>query len=435
MRHRNSRKVKNNGIPSNILIEPDIMNSIAPLHAPMRQFPVSNGELAVGGFPLKHLVARVGRTPFYVYDRALLTRRVEELRAALPTRLKLHYAIKANPMPALVAHMAARVDGADVASGGELKIALDAGLSPQGISFAGPGKTETELWQAVASGVLTVIESFREVPLLAAISKSLGLPARVAVRVNPDFELKSAGMKMGGGPKPFGVDTARIPELLQAIGEAKLAFEGFHVFAGSQNLKAGAIAEALRKGYALITELAANAPAPLKVINLGGGFGIPYFPGEQALDLTPIGTALTGIAEEAAKTFPQAEIVIELGRYLVGEAGLYVTRIIDRKVSNEELFLVVDGGMHHHLAASGNFGQVLRKNYPVAIGSRMHAIKAEVVTIVGSLCTPLDILAERMVLPRAEPGDLVAIFQSGAYGASASPQAFLGHPPPLEVLV
>ncbi|MDR1855400.1 MAG: pyridoxal-dependent decarboxylase, exosortase A system-associated [Azoarcus sp.] len=401
----------------------------------MKQFPVHNGELVVGGIPLKQLVARVGCTPFYAYDRALLSRRVEELRAALPTRLKLHYAMKANPMPALVAHMAARVDGMDVASGGELKIALDVGVAPKDISFAGPGKTETELQQAVASGVLVIVESFREVSLLAAISKMLGLPARVAVRINPDFELKSAGMKMGGGPKPFGVDAARVPDLLKSIGEAGLAFEGFHIFVGSQNLRAGAIAEALRKSYTLVTELAAYAPGPIKLINLGGGFGIPYFPGEQSLDLTPIGTVMTTLVEEASKAFPQAELVIELGRYLVGESGLYVSRVLDRKVSNGELFLVIDGGMHHHLAASGNFGQVLRKNFPVAIGSRMHAIKAEAVTIVGPLCTPLDILAERMVLPRGEPGDLVVIFQSGAYGATASPQAFLGHPPVVEVLV
>ena len=401
----------------------------------MKQFPVNNGELIVGGIPLKQLVARVGRTPFYVYDRALLTRRVEDLRAAMPSRLKLHYAIKANPMPALVAHMASRVDGFDVASASELKVALDAGAAAHRISFAGPGKSAEELTQAVASRVLILIESFREVPLLAAASQALNLPARVAVRVNPNFELKSAGMKMGGGPRPFGIDVDRVPELLKAIGEAKLAFEGFHLFVGSQNLRAGAIAEALRKSYSLVTELAADAPAPIRIINLGGGFGIPYFPGEQSLDLTPIGTTLTGILEEAAKTFPLAEIVIELGRYLVGEAGLYVSRIIDRKVSFGELFLVVDGGMHHHLAASGNFGQVLRKNYPVAIGSRMHSIKAESVSIVGPLCTPLDILAERRVLPRGEPGDLIVIFQSGAYGASASPQAFLGHPPPLEVLV
>jgi diaminopimelate decarboxylase len=403
----------------------------------MKQFPVSNGELAVGGMPLRQLVARVGRTPFYAYDRALLTRRVEELRAALPTRLKLHYAIKANPMPALVSHMATRVDGVDVASGGELKIALDAGVAPHDISYAGPGKSEGELRQAVAAGILIIVESFREVTLLATISKALELPARVAVRINPSFELKSAGMKMGGGPKPFGVDAEKVPELLQAISAAGIAFEGFHLFTGSQNLRAGAIAETLRKSFTLITELAAQVPlpSPIKVINLGGGFGIPYFPGEQSLDITPIGTALTSIVEEAAKAFPQAEIVIELGRYLVGEAGLYVSRIVDRKVSNGEIFLVIDGGMHQHLAASGNFGQVLRKNYPVAIGNRMHAIKAEAVNVVGPLCTPLDILAERMVLPRGEPGDLIVIFQSGAYGASASPQAFLGHPPVLEVLV
>ncbi|MDR2261123.1 MAG: pyridoxal-dependent decarboxylase, exosortase A system-associated [Azoarcus sp.] len=411
------------------------MNSIAPLHTPMKQFPVSNGELFVGGMPLRQLAARVGRTPFYAYDRGLVSRRVEELRNALPTRLKLHYAIKANPMPALVAHIAALIDGVDVASAGELKTALDAGIAPRNISFAGPGKSDNELRQAVAAGILVNIESFREIPLLAAAAKELGVPARVAVRVNPDFELKSAGMKMGGGPKPFGVDAAKVPELLQAIAGAGLAFEGFHLFSGSQNLKAGAIAEALRKSFTLITELAASAPVPPKVINLGGGFGIPYFPGEQSLDLTPLGTALTSIVEEAAKAFPQAEIVIELGRYLVGEAGIYVSRIVDRKVSNGEIFLVIDGGLHQHLAASGNFGQVLRKNFPAAIGNRMHALKAEAVTIVGPLCTPLDVLAERMVMARGEPGDLVVIFQSGAYGATASPQAFLGHPPVVEVLV
>ncbi len=406
-----------------------------PVHTPMKQFPMQGGELLINGIPLSRVAARIGRTPFYVYDRSLLTSRVKQLRSALPSAIKLHYAMKANPMPALVCHMAGLVDGIDVASAGELMVALDAGANPQEISFAGPGKTEAELRQAVAAGILINVESFREVPILAAAAKELGLPARVAVRVNPDFELKSSGMKMGGGPKQFGVDAEQVPELLAEIGSAGLAFEGFHLFAGSQNLKPESIIEAQQKSFALACKLAEHAPAPVKFLNLGGGFGIPYFPGEQPLDLTQIGTNLTDIVEQAKICLPQAEIVIELGRYFVGEAGLYVSKVIDKKVSRGQTYLVTDGGLHHHLSASGNFGQVIRKNYPAAIGNRMGAEGQENVSVVGPLCTPLDLLADRMSLSVAQPGDLVVIYQSGAYGASASPQGFLGHPGVVEALI
>ena len=406
-----------------------------PAHTPMDQFPSAGRELLVGGIPLERLVDRVGQTPFYAYDRELLTRRVAELRAALPASIKLHYAMKANPMPAVVSHMARLVDGIDVASGGELRVALDSGADPREISFAGPGKRHAELRQAVAAGILINIESFREVAELAAIRQATGLPARVAVRVNPDFELKGSGMKMGGGPKQFGVDAEQVPELLAEIGKAGLAFEGFHLFAGSQNLRPEAIVEAQRKCFELALRLAESAPAPVKFLNLGGGFGIPYFPGEQHLDLSSIGANLAAIAAEAGEKMPHAQIVIELGRYLVGEAGIYVTKVLDRKVSRGHVFLVVDGGLHHHLSASGNFGQVIRKNYPAAIGNRMDEPAGEAVSVVGPLCTPLDILADKMPLPEARPGDLVVIFQSGAYGATASPRGFLSQPDLVEVLV
>lgn len=406
-----------------------------PAHAPQTVFADADGELIVGGQPLSRLAARVGQTPFYAYDRGAIARRVAELRAALPPAIELHYAMKANPMPALVGHMARLVDGIDVASAGELQVALDAGADPRHVSFAGPGKRDAELRQAVAAGILVNVESFRELAPLAEASATLGMPARVAVRVNPDFELKSSGMKMGGGPKPFGVDAEQVPELLALIARAGLAFEGFHLFAGSQNLKAEAIVEAQRKSFDLALRLAEHAPAPVRTLNLGGGFGIPYFPGEQALDLAPIGAGLADIVAEAAHAAPEARIVLELGRYLVGEAGVYVCRITDIKVSRGHTYLVTDGGLHHHLSASGNFGQVIRKNYPVAIGNRMGTPPAaEPVSVVGPLCTPLDVIADRMLLPAAQVGDLVAIFQSGAYGASASPQAFLGHPQVVEIL-
>lgn len=406
-----------------------------PVHAPMRQFDVQGPDLMVAGKPLRQLADELGRTPFYVYDRGLLTRRAEALRAALPPGLQVHYAMKANPLPAVVACLVGLVDGIDVASAGEMGVALAQGADPRHMSFAGPGKRAEELRAAVEAGVLVNVESFRELPLLARASQDLGRPARVAVRVNPDFELKGSGMRMGGGPKQFGVDAEDVPRLLADIGRLGLQFEGFHLFAGSQNLRAEAICEAQRLSYELAMRLAAAAPAPVRHLNLGGGFGIPYFPGEQPLDLAPIGAHLAELQGRASQDLPQAQLVLELGRYLVGEAGLYVARVLDRKVSRGQVFLVTDGGLHHHLAASGNFGQVIRKNYPVAIGNRMDAPATESVHVVGPLCTPLDLLAERMMLPAAGEGDLVVVYQSGAYGASASPQGFLGHPGCLEVLV
>ena len=407
-----------------------------PAHSEVPQLArTARGDLLVGGVPLTRLAERVGSTPFYAYDRGLLRSRVAELKTVLPPEIELHFAMKANPMPAVVALMAGLVGGIDVASAGELKVALDAGADPGHVSFAGPGKRESELRQAVAAGVLINAEGLRELSVLGRLQQQLGLPARVALRVNPDFELKGSGMKMGGGPKQFGLDVELIPEAMALLRAEGLRFEGFHLFAGSQNLRAEAICEAQRKSFALALRLAADAPAPVRFLNLGGGFGIPYFPGETRLDLAPVGANLGQIVAQAKTGMPEASIVIELGRYLVGEAGIYVTRIVERKVSRGQVFLVTDGGLNHHLAASGNFGQVLRKNYPVTIVPRSGTAAREIASVVGPLCTPLDLLADRMELPVAEVGDLVVIFQSGAYGASASPQAFLGHPSVTEVLV
>ncbi len=411
------------------------MSSPKPVHAPQTQFPVVDDCLQVGGIALTRLAQRVGSTPFYAYDRALLTERVAHLRAHLPAGIALHYSIKANPMPALVQHMAGLVDGLDVASGGEMKVALDTGMPAARISFAGPGKSEAELAQALAAGVCVNIESEREIRILARLAQETGVKAAAVVRVNPDFELRSSGMKMGGGAKQFGIDAELVPAMLVLAAAAGIDVLGFQIFSGSQSLKADAIMEAQSRTVELALRLAAGAPAPVRQLNIGGGFGIPYFPGEQALDIAPIGAHLAQLQQQVAAALPQAQLAIELGRYLVGEAGVYVARVVDRKLSRGQVFLVTDGGLHHHLAASGNFGQVIRKNYPVAIGNRMAGGERESVSAVGPLCTPLDLLADKMELAQAGPGDLLVVFQSGAYGISASPAAFLGHPPAVEVLV
>lgn len=398
-------------------------------------FGVVEDELVLGGVSISEIARQVGTTPFYVYDSKAIRARVAELRSSLPPAVKIHYAMKANPMPQVVALVGSLVDGLDVASAGELEVALECGISSELISFAGPGKRERELEQAVLTGVLVNVESLREIRVLAQVVQRTGLRARVAVRVNPDFELKSSGMKMSGGPKQFGIDAEVVPEALALIGQLGLAFEGFHIFSGSQNLRAESICEAQQRTLELALRLAADAPSVVRILNLGGGFGIPYFPGEQPLDLRPIAKNLAKVAEVAGRALPQAELVIELGRYLVGEAGLYVCRVIDRKISRGQVFLVTDGGLHHHLAASGNFGQVLRKNFPVVIANRVRGAQREIASVVGPLCTPLDLLADRMDLAKAEEGDLVAVLQSGAYGLTASPLGFLSHPAPAEVLV
>jgi diaminopimelate decarboxylase len=397
-------------------------------------FAVKDGRLLAGGKSLDALAGQAG-TPFYVYDGALIAARVAALRAAMPAGLDLHYAIKANPMQAVVTHLARLVDGLDVASSGELERALATGIAPARISFAGPGKTDPELRAAALAGATVNLESVGEMRRLAALASAAGVRVRVAVRVNPLFELRQSGMRMGGGPKQFGVDEEAVPELLAELAGLPLEFAGFHIFAGSQVLGADVLIDCLDKTVDLAIRLAAAAPAPVRYVNLGGGFGIPYFPGDIALDIGRVGDALAPMLERGRAALPGAAFAVELGRYLVGEAGLYVTRVIDRKVSRGKTFLVTDGGLHHHLALSGNFGQVIRKNYPVAIDGKMDRPATETVDIVGCLCTPLDRLGDNVPLPEAQVGDLVVVFQSGAYGASASPTAFLGHAAPAELFV
>jgi diaminopimelate decarboxylase len=408
------------------------MKPLGPIPA---GFATIDGELAIGGRKASALVEAAGTTPLFVYSAAHLRSRVAELRAAMPQRLAIHYAVKANPYEPLLREMAGLVDGFDIASGGELAIVRAAGIDPALVSFAGPGKRDAELEAAIAAGVTLNLESEAEAARALAIGVRLGIAPRLAIRVNPDFDLKGSGMKMGGGAKPFGIDAERVPVLARQILASGAEWRGFHIFAGSQALDAAAIADTQRQTIALAARLADESGAPLPHCNLGGGFGIPYFPGDIPLDLQAVGDALSEQFALLPAVLADTAFCIELGRYLVGESGVYLTRIVDRKVSHGEVFLITDGGLHHQLAASGNFGTVVRRNYPVAIASRFDAPAEEEASVVGCLCTPLDRLADKAGLPRAEVGDLVAVFCAGAYGASASPAQFLGQGPAAELLV
>lgn len=406
-----------------------------PLGPIPQGYETIDGQLAIGGKTARELVAEGGDTPLFVYSRELLNRRMADLRAAMPERVGINYAIKANPFAPVLEHMASLVDGFDIASGGELTMAQAAGLDPEKISFAGPGKRDAELEAAIRAGVTLNVESEGEARRAFAIGERIGAAPRMALRVNPDFELRGSGMKMGGGAKPFGIDQERVPALARELIGAGAQWRGLHIFTGSQALSADAIIEAQANVLELAAELAGEIGEPLPKLNMGGGIGIPYFSGDEPVDITAVGRALGERIADLPDALSETDLCIELGRYLVGEAGVYLTQIVDRKESHGSIYLVTDGGLHHQLAASGNFGTVVRRNYPLAIATKFSAEPAEEANVVGCLCTPLDRLADKAHLPVAEVGDLVAVFCAGAYGATASPSAFLGQGAAREILV
>ncbi|NVJ61589.1 MAG: pyridoxal-dependent decarboxylase, exosortase A system-associated [Gammaproteobacteria bacterium] len=406
-----------------------------PQHQPLLYFKHQKGDLLINQLPISQLIHRVGQTPFFAYDRSVIEAKVSELRQAFGPDISLHYAIKSNPMPALVDYITPLVDGLDVASGKELTVALNSGINPEKVSFAGPAKQVNELLMAIASGITINIESETELKRIISLCENHQYKANIALRINPNFDLKSSGMKMAGGPQQFGIDAEQVDTIAELLKHPSLNVNGLHIFTGSQNLQAHAIIEAHKHILELAIQIAEQLQLKLQHLNIGGGLGIPYFPGETSIELEPIAANLKRLLAEYQTQLNNTEIILELGRFLVGESGVFVSKVVDVKQSRDHTFIITDGGLHHHLAASGNFGQVIRKNYPVKIANKMDqndSIKAD---IVGPLCTPLDILAKNMTFPDVEIGDLVAVFQSGAYGYTASPKDFLSHPYPLEVLI
>ena len=406
------------------------MTTAKPMGAVPAHWRLDDGQLLVGERRATEWADELG-TPCFLYDAAALTARVAQLRVAMPRGLGLHYAMKANPHPDVLRHLRPRVDGLDIASGGELAGALAAGFGGEAISFAGPGKRDAEIAAGLTAGVTFNAESVAEVQRIVSMADATGCEPRVALRVNPAFETRGSGLHMGGRSSPFGMDEEEVPRAMALLSTGQ--WRGYHIYAGSQALDASAVIASQSATVALVVSLTRASGRQPTHVNLGGGFGIPYFAKERPLDVDAVGRALA--TSLAAAALPDTAWSIELGRWLVGETGVYLTRVVDRKESRGETFLVTDGGLHHQLAASGNFGTVIRRNYPVALARAVDAEPREVVSVVGCLCTPLDRLGDRVALPRAEVGDVMAVFMAGAYGATASPADFLGHGPAREHLV
>lgn len=403
-----------------------------------RYFSVEGSELCLGGIPTSAIAHEFG-TPLFIYDAGVIERKFKLLRGTLPAEFDIYYSVKANPAQAILRLLLEKGCGLEAASGGEFRQARAAGCAGSRIVFAGPGKTEAELEEVLAEGIGEIhAESTLELERIASISRHLGVRATVALRINPGAEAQGGAMRMGGKPAPFGIDEEALDAVLSVVkSEPAIELAGIHLFAGTQILDYSVLLQQYRHGLQIARQVIDCVGHGLRTIDFGGGLGVPYFSHEQELQMDNLREGLQSMMQEigADKHFHGTRFLLEPGRYLVGEAGIYVTRVTDIKNSRDKKFVIVNGGMHHHLAASGNLGQTIKRNYPVGVLNRISLAPAEKVDVVGPLCTPLDVLARGIEIPRAEVGDLVGVFQSGAYARSASPGAFLSHPSAGEVLV
>ena len=401
-------------------------------------FAVDHGTLLIGGIDVRTLADEYG-TPLYIYDAGLMRRRFAALQAAVDGFAEVYFSIKANPNPAVARIFVEMGAGLEIASGSEFLRARQAGCDPARILFAGPGKSADELDLAISGGIGEIhLESFEEIETVADIAARLGRSVPVAIRVNPGAAAQGGAMRMGGKPAAFGFDEEIMDAVIVAIGRhPRLDLSGIHLFAGTQILDAEVLLNQWAYGLGLAATLAAKLGRPLHRIDLGGGLGIPYHASDAALDLDAVagGTAALAARLAADPLLAAAKVLIEPGRYLAGPAGIYLMGIRSVKMSRGQRFIVADGGMHQHLAASGNLGQVIKRDHPIVAATRIGAATRGDTSLVGPLCTPLDTLGRQTALPELAPGDLVAVLQSGAYGLSSSPVGFLGHPMPAEVIV
>jgi diaminopimelate decarboxylase len=399
-----------------------------------------DGEFAPGGIPVSQIAERYG-SPFYLYHGEMITDRVRRVRAALGGDVEVTYSVKANPNLA-VCQLIAReqLTGAEVASSGELVVARAAGFEPEDIVFAGPAKTDDALRRSVEEGIFAVnVESLNEIERLAAVAEAAGKNLGVGLRVNPAQQLMGSGMRMGGTVGQFGLDQADLAEAVKRTlaHPDHLTLRGIHVYTATQVFDVDALVEHCRNIFEVALETADLSGEPMEMIDFGGGFGVPYFEKTGEFDLERFGEGY-GELLSRYRSDPRlagCRFVFELGRYLVADAGVYVTRVVDVKGMKGKTFATTDGGMNHHLTATGNMGQVFRKAYPLLNLTRDAEPGEEGVAVAGPCCTPLDLFGNNIPIAEPGPGDLLGVFYSGAYGYSASNLGFLSHPTPAEVLV
>ena len=395
----------------------------------------------LGGQDPATLAARFG-TPFFAYDLDVVARQVAALRAALPPAFELAYAVKANPSLALLRRLAGLGLGADVASGGELRHVRRAGLARDRVVFTGPGKRDEELAAAVETGIRAVtVESVGELRRLAAIAAAAGRVQPVLLRaaVSEAARLERVRLVGDDGAGKFGMDTADLRiAVREALASPWLDILGLHAFGASNLLDAGALAAHVEATVEAAGALAAEAGFPLRLVDAGGGLGIPYEAHDAPLDLGLLGARLGSLAARMAASplTARTRVLLEPGRFLVGPAGAYVARVVDRKCVAGHHVVVLDGGIHHVLrpALTGQEHRV-RVLTGQSAGASGGAAQRFPVTVAGPLCSGLDVFAQSAVMALPDPGDLVAVLDVGAYGATESMPFFLSHPLPPEVVL
>jgi diaminopimelate decarboxylase len=398
-------------------------------------FSAVGGQLTIGGYPAEELVAEAGGTPLFVYDNNIVGAQVARFKGAMADGIALHYSVTANPYQPLLEFLGRYVDGFRIVSLGELRRLQAAHLAGIPMNFAGPGKIDAELEAAVQAGATISVESEGEARRAIQAAEKVGIQPRLSVRVTPPFAIENGSVSIGSRPSPFGVDSDRVPSLVQGLIEAGVDWRGLHMFSGAQCLDADALAEVHRVTVAHAGEIADAIGMPLPELNLGSGFDIACRPDDEPLDIDRVAAALNHNLCNAPSLLATTRFTIELGRWLVGESGVYLTRVLDRTESCGQTFLTTDGGGHHLIGATGSLGQRGVTNFPIAVASRFGEAAEEDVTVTGCLCTPFDVLGDQVGLPRAEVGDLIAVFCAGAYGLSASPQGWESRPPARELLV
>lgn len=392
-------------------------------------------QLMIGNAPVEELIAEAGGTPLFVYDNNIVGSQLAKLKAAMPDGLAVYYSVTANPHEELLNFLGRYVDGFRVVSRGELERLKRAELAGIPMTFAGPGKGDDELEAGIAAGATISIESEGEARRAILAAERVGIRPKLAVRVNPPFSIEGGRVTMGARPSPFGVDAERVPALVQGLIEAGVDWRGLHIFAAAQCLDDAALIETHKAIVSCAGQIADALAMPLPELNLGGGFDVPCFAGEQPIDVYRMATALHETLCNGPELLATTRLSLELGRWLVAEAGVYLTRVLDRTESCGQTFLTTDGGGHHLLRATGCLLERGEGNFPIAVANRFDAPADEQVTVTGCLATPHDIFGDEVMLPHAEPGDLIAIFAAGAYGLTASPQAWESRPPARELLV
>ena len=400
-----------------------------------QHFAAIDGRLFIGGMPADELVEEAGGTPLFVYDNNIVGAQVARFKGAMADGIALHYSVTANPYEPLLEFLGRYVDGFRIVSDGELQRLQAAGLAGIPINFAGPGKRDAELEAAVRAMATISVESESEAARAIRAAEHVGIRPKISVRVTPPFAIEEGRVSIGSRPSPFGVDADRVPALVHGLLEAGGDWRGLHMFAGVQCLDAEALAEVHRVTVAHAGEIADAIGEPLPELNLGSGFDIACRPGETPLDIDRVAVELNRTLCNAPPLLATTCFTIELGRWLVGEAGVYLTRVLDRTESCGHTFLTTDGGGHHLIGATGSLGERGLLNFPIAVANRFDSPAEEEVTVTGCLCTPFDLLGDQVALPRAEQGDLIAVFCAGAYGLSASPQAWESRPLAREMLV